>query len=196
MWRIRLHLSSSKLFARPLLPQPSQFPVNPLHKLFLPPTQDTSSPVFSPSLSLPYPPTPQPPGSFNRAQGRQTWAIYLFLCAPSLRAWIGFKLLVYCGGAHIPGCCVSNRSWLWQKLRGYDFKYSFSKVCGVSSDNDIVSNSIYFPRCVFAYFQNSTETWRREHIAAVHIWCFSRDRASDCECSLGPMCMLWIHWRQ
>lgn len=148
MWRIRPHLSSSTLSARPLLPEPSLLPVSWRTSprghactqaiLFLPPTHDTNSPD-SLAPSPPPPPPPPPPALLTvHRDCKHGYTISLFLSAPSFRARVGFKLLVWCGGAHIPGYCRRKYSWLWQKPYSYDCEYSYSKVRGVSWDTDAV----------------------------------------------------------
>lgn len=43
-----------------------------------------------------------------------------FQCTLSFTSPVGFKLSGRCGGAHIPGYCRREYSWLWQKLYSCD----------------------------------------------------------------------------
>lgn len=122
MWRIRPHLSSSTLSARPLLPEPSLLPVSwwtgprghtHARKLFFLYLQHTTRTHLTVSLHLC--PTLSPlPLCTGIANIEHT--ISLSVRSLSSRAPVGFKLLGRCGGAHIPGYCRREYSWLWQKL--------------------------------------------------------------------------------
>lgn len=151
MWRIRPHLSSSTLSARPLLPEPSLLPVSwwttpvdtCMHASYSFSTSNTQHKLtwLSLSLSVPpsSPPTPLPSALLTvHRDCKHEHTISLSLSAPSFRARVGFKLLVWCGGAHIPGYCGREYSWLWQKLYSCDSEHSYSKVSGVSWDSDTV----------------------------------------------------------
>lgn len=145
MWRIRLHLSSSTLSARPLLPEPSLLPVSwwtsPVdmwtHASYFCSTSKTQHKLtwlpLSVSLSHPHPPFRL---FYPCKEIANTFS--LFLSTLFFKAWVGFKLLVWCGGAHISSYCRREYSWLWLKLCSCDSEYSYSKVCGVSWDSGTV----------------------------------------------------------
>lgn len=73
--------------------------------------------------------THTPSGSYNCAQGLQTWTYNLppFLSAPSFRAWVGFQLLVGAGVHISPATVGGSAPDFDKKLYSCDSEYSYRK---------------------------------------------------------------------
>lgn len=122
--------------------------------------QNTTQAHLPPSLCISVPPS-SPLRHFYPCTGIAN-TLSLFLSALFFKACVGFKLLVWWGGAHIPGYCRREYSWLWLKLCSCNSEDIFLQLSSQGKLRQWYSfNTINCPHC-------ASGTWRLQQLRTQH----------------------------